>query len=75
MPFTTRASDTAATLQGVRQRELGADLRASVRLVPGLYGVVAVRGFLRDDALDGTDAVVGVQGVLRWALAPPSRRY
>ena len=75
LPFTTRASDTAATLQGVRQRELGADLRASLRLVPGLYGAVAVRGFLRDDALDGTDAVVGVQGVLRWALAPPSRRY
>ena len=75
VPFTTRVPEPNPTLQGVRQRLAFADLRTSLRLLPGLYAGLSVQGSYLDDAETGRSGYLTPQTFLRWALAEPSPRY
>lgn len=75
VPYTTRVPEPNPTLQGIRQRQMFADLRIGVRVLPDVIagGVLSVATV--DDAERGGSGVVTPQVFLRWALAEPSPRY
>ncbi|MEM6289352.1 MAG: capsule assembly Wzi family protein [Bacteroidota bacterium] len=74
-PTTTRIPEPNPTLQGVRQRIAFADLRTSVRLLPGLYAGLSAQAAYLDDAETGRSGTLAPLAFLRWALSEPSPRY
>lgn len=70
-----RVPEPNPTLQGVRQRILLADVRASVRLLPDAYAGVALGIRRLRDAETGLAYALTPQAFLRWSLAEFGARY
>ena len=70
-----RAPEPNPTLQGIRQRLLFVDARASVRLAPHVAAGAALHVQRLSDAEDGTTRAIVPAVFLRWSLAEFGARY
>ncbi len=64
----TRSRDNVDMLSGVRQTELRMEAHAGAEVLPQLFIEAAVRAYVRDDAVIGTQRIVQPSIVLRWGL-------
>lgn len=74
-PYLDRVPEPNPTLQGVRQRIVLADVRASVRLAPHVVAGATLTGRRISDAELGRAQTVTPLAFLRWSLAEFGARY
>ena len=74
-PYTSRRSDRATLLQGVRQTHWLVEAHAGYELLPRLFVEAALRAQSTDDARAGLDRYAAPFVSLRWGLPFRSVRY